>query len=40
VKVFDQGFVWLEYAPVWLLLLREWFVARRNQSKSLMEVGV
>ncbi len=40
VKVFDQGIVWLEYAPVWLLLLREWFVARRNQSKSLMEVGV
>ena len=40
VKVFDQGIVWIEYAPVWLLLLREWFVARRNQSKSLAEVGV
>jgi hypothetical protein len=39
VKVFDQGIVWLEDAPVWLLLLREWFVARRNQSKSLVEVS-
>ena len=24
VKVYDHGVVWLEYAPVWYLLIREW----------------
>lgn len=29
VDVFDNGIVWLEFVPVWLLLIREWYVERR-----------
>jgi len=37
--IFDYGIVWLEYIPVWWLLIREWYVHRRH-STSLMEVAV
>jgi hypothetical protein len=28
--LFDYGIVWLEYVPVWVLLIREWTVERRH----------
>ncbi len=40
VKVFDHGIVWLEYAPVWLLLAHEWYAARRERLKSVTEATV
>ncbi len=32
--LFDYGIVWLEFLPVWCLLLWEWRVARRREAKS------
>lgn len=40
LKAFDQGIVWLEYLPVWALLVREWYAARRGQLKSFSEATV
>ncbi|MBI3949704.1 MAG: DUF2029 domain-containing protein [Acidobacteria bacterium] len=36
VEIFDYGIVWLEYIPVWYLLLRELY-ARRQRLTSLTE---
>lgn len=30
VDVFDYGIVWVEFVPVWALLIREWYLARRT----------
>ena len=27
--IFDRAIVWVEYVPVWLLLIREWYAGRR-----------
>jgi alpha-1,6-mannosyltransferase len=32
VHIFDYGIVWAEYLPVWLLLLREFWVARQSSG--------
>jgi len=34
VDVFDYGIVWLEYVPVWGLLIWEWLVRRKNRSEA------
>ena len=33
VGIFDYGVVWLEYAPVWFLLIREWRIGRRGGAR-------
>jgi len=30
VSIFDYGIVWVEYVPIWCLLIREWYVSRRS----------
>ncbi len=40
VEFFDQGIVWLEHVPVWLMLAREWYLKRRGQLQACMEVAV
>lgn len=32
VEISDHGIVWLEYVPVWCLLIREWYVGRYRQD--------
>ncbi|RMG53877.1 MAG: DUF2029 domain-containing protein [Acidobacteria bacterium] len=32
VEIFDYGIVWLEYVPVWYLLIREWRTGRRTPN--------
>lgn len=39
VLVFDRGLVWLEYLPIWCLLIREWYVRRYRRSTLLSEVS-
>lgn len=34
VDIFDTYVVWLEYLPVWALILREWVVARRSSASA------
>jgi alpha-1,6-mannosyltransferase len=34
VDIFDDGIVWLEFVPVWILLLVEWFRSTRMHSKE------
>jgi hypothetical protein len=34
VQAFDYGIVWLEYAPVWALLVHEWMRAGREESSA------
>ncbi|MFH1744277.1 MAG: glycosyltransferase family 87 protein [bacterium] len=34
VGIFDNGIVWLEFIPVWFLLIREWMVQRNPSSTS------
>ncbi len=34
VSVFDNGIVWLEYIPVWALLIWEWIGRRRGRTVS------
>jgi len=34
VGTFDNGIVWLEYAPVWLLLAREWYMGRSESIQA------
>jgi alpha-1,6-mannosyltransferase len=29
-EIFDKGIVWLEFGPVWLLLIWEWYTSRRG----------
>jgi hypothetical protein len=36
VALFDYGVVWVEYVPVWLLMLAEWHRSR-NQRESVLE---
>lgn len=31
-KIFDHGIVWIEFAPVWILLAWEWAKARRGEK--------
>ncbi len=38
IKAFDTGIVWIEYVPVWLLLIREWYVNRGRQRLPEAEV--
>jgi len=38
VEIFDYGIVWVEYLPVWWLLIRQW--RRRRPSIALREVAV
>jgi hypothetical protein len=38
--IFDRGIVWVEYVPVWLLLMREWYAARRRYVPALVEDSV
>jgi hypothetical protein len=37
-EFFDYGIVWLEYVPVWLLLVREWYMRRQRRSVVPVEV--
>jgi hypothetical protein len=32
--VFDNVIVWIEHVPVWILLGREWYVARRHETAA------
>lgn len=34
VQIFDHGVVWLEYSPVWILLMVEWIRANRRRRKN------
>jgi alpha-1,6-mannosyltransferase len=34
VGIFDYGIVWLEYAPVWALLVQEWIRGRQAESDA------
>jgi hypothetical protein len=38
IRAFDIGIVWIEYVPVWLLLIREWYVNRGRQQLPGVEV--
>ena len=40
VGIFDHGIVWLEYIPVWALLIRDWLVSRRGSTGSVMRMAV
>ena len=31
VKLFDNGIVWIEYVPVWAMLIWEWYAERRKR---------
>ncbi len=33
--VFDNGIVWLEYVPVWFMLIWEWSMSRKRRPSSL-----
>lgn len=37
-QIFDQGIVWLEFVPVWGLLLREWYRGHPRRSALSREV--
>jgi hypothetical protein len=37
VTTFDNGFVWLEYLPVWALIVREFYVEPFRRVRSLAE---
>lgn len=39
VEIFDYGIVWLEYIPVWVLLIRDWLVSRRRKTPPVMEMA-
>jgi hypothetical protein len=39
VAVFDYGIVWLEFAPVWFLLIWEWHKGRRQRASLPSEVA-
>ncbi len=39
VNIFDYGVVWLEYVPVWCLLIREWRLDRRHRPLSPSEAA-
>ncbi len=39
VEIFDFGIVWIEFVPVWILLIREWYLSRRNSQPSHGEVA-
>jgi hypothetical protein len=34
VEIFDHGIVWVEYVPVWIMLIREWCAAKGETGKS------
>jgi hypothetical protein len=40
VHIFDTGIVWLEHAPVWGLLIWEWYTATRNRTEPSGEISV
>ncbi len=33
VNLFDHGIVWLEFVPVWILLIRDWHLGRRGRAE-------
>jgi hypothetical protein len=37
--IHDQGIVWLEFVPVWLLLIWEWYKAEGRKSEGSGERG-
>ncbi|MHC4149071.1 MAG: glycosyltransferase 87 family protein [Planctomycetota bacterium] len=39
VEIFDFGIVWIEFVPVWILLIREWYLSRKNSQPSYGEVA-
>jgi hypothetical protein len=39
VEFFDYGIVWLEFVPVWILILREWRIHRKFKITSPLEVS-
>ena len=39
VGIFDYGIVWLEFLPVWCLLIWEWLRGRKQRPFPLLEVG-
>lgn len=40
VEVFDQGVVWIAFAPVWLLLVRDWVIRpRHSRHKELAKLA-
>ena len=36
VKLFDHGVVWLAFAPVWMLLVRDWIISRRHPRHKVL----
>jgi alpha-1,6-mannosyltransferase len=39
-EIFDYGIVWLEYLPVWILLLREFWVSRQHPSREVPQLSI